>query len=347
MAADDLQTTDNSNYNTITEQQAPYIEEHSRRLLDSVGGTEDITNADGSITPGIPGLINQPYQNYEELGEAGIVDPRVAPLAAEHVQGIDLAQEGIGTYQPFLDKSAAALDGIQPAYDEQSAEAQRLMGASAEELSLQQFQNPYQQDVIDATMSEMRREEDMRLNSNSADAAAAGAFGGSRHGLVESETMRGFNETRGNELARLNQAGYDESRRAMEAYQARQFQAGQGIGALAETGANVGYNTAQGYGQVANATQQGNAQDVGTLMDIGDKTQGQLQTEYDTSYAQWQDEQDDPYQKAGFMGDIIKGTPSAANSMIGGQSPTESPIAQGIGALGSYSTIGQQFGWWD
>ncbi len=46
------------------------------------------------------------------------------------------------------------------------------------------------------------------------------------------------------------------------------------------------------------------------------------------------------------MGDVIQGTPSAANQYVSGTASQPSQIAQGIGALGQYATIGKQFGWW-
>ena len=103
----------NTNINTTTERQAPYIEEHSRRLLDTVGGTD-----------GVQGLINTPYQNYNDLGVAGEVDPRLAGFSQDQVAGFDLAREGIGAYQPFLDQSAQTLGGIDPRYQAQAGQAQ-------------------------------------------------------------------------------------------------------------------------------------------------------------------------------------------------------------------------------
>ena len=162
-----LATEANSAFTTQTNLQAPYIEEASRRLIDSVSGTE-----------GVPGLIDTPYQNYNDLGAAGEVDPRLAGFSQDQVAGFDLAREGIGAYQPYLDKSTAALDAVQPRYDTQSGIAQKLMTGSAQDIDLQRFQNPYQRDVIDTTMLEMQRQQGIASNRDSAAAAAAGAFGG-------------------------------------------------------------------------------------------------------------------------------------------------------------------------
>ena len=97
-------TNTNSQFLTTTTQQAPYIAEHSQQLLDSVGGTQPVYSSHNVMTsPGVTGLIDKDYQNYQDLGAAGEVDPRLAPFSQDQIAGFDLAQQGIGAYQPYLD----------------------------------------------------------------------------------------------------------------------------------------------------------------------------------------------------------------------------------------------------
>lgn len=70
------------------------------------------------------------------------------------------------------------------------------------------YMNPYTQNVIDTTMGTLDRQRNQMLNQVGADATAAGAFGGSRHGLVEAETNRGFADTMANTAAGLNQSNF-------------------------------------------------------------------------------------------------------------------------------------------
>ncbi len=53
--------------------------------------------------------------------------------------------------------------------------------------SMNSYINPYYDEVLNSTISRMRDERDMTLDQIGANATAAGAFGGSRHGLVESQ----------------------------------------------------------------------------------------------------------------------------------------------------------------
>jgi hypothetical protein len=51
----------------------------------------------------------------------------------------------------------------------------------------QQYMSPYQQDVINTTLSEFDRQRQMGLAGQSAQAIGAGAFGGAREGIQRSE----------------------------------------------------------------------------------------------------------------------------------------------------------------
>lgn len=62
------------------------------------------------------------------------------------------------------------------------------------------YMNPYTQNVIDATMGDIDRQRQIALTGNAGDAAAADAFGGARHGLVEAQT----NEAALREMARTS-----------------------------------------------------------------------------------------------------------------------------------------------
>jgi hypothetical protein len=304
---------------STTQLQAPYLEDANRRLLASVQGDE-----------GIPGLLNVPYENYNQLAQAGAVDPRLAPFAADQVRAFDLANQGVGAYQPYLDQAVASTD-TSGAYD--------LLRQGSQYGPLDPYQNPYQTSVIDTTMQEMVRQQEMQQDMLDARAAQAQSFGGSRHGVAEAEMEKGHDLNRAITLSQLNQQGYNAAQAAQEAHRGRQIQAGLGMG-------QVGLDTARvqsGLGQLAQTLNQG---DISTLGATGGMQQGQLQKQYDINYNQWLDEYQDPFRRAAFMSDIIKGVPSTQSSMTAGAIPQKSSLAQGIGALGQVASAGQQFGWW-
>lgn len=106
-----------------------------------------------------------------------------------------------------------------------------LFNSAAQGPNIAAFQNPYTQQVVDTTMADMNRGRMMALNQVGADATAAGAYGGSRHGIAEAETNRNFFDTMGQTVAGLRSDGFNTS--VQNAFQNQQNQsalAGQGFG---------------------------------------------------------------------------------------------------------------------
>lgn len=71
--------------------------------------------------------------------------------------------------------------------------------------------NPYQQQVVDATLRDVGSAAQMGLNQIGAQAQGAGAYGGSRQGIAEAEALKGFNQQALDQVSRLNQQGYQQS----------------------------------------------------------------------------------------------------------------------------------------
>lgn len=74
---------------------------------------------------------------------------------------------------------------------------------------IDKYMNPYEQDVVDTSMRDIERMRRMGLEQVAGDAASAGAFGGSRHGLVEAETNRAALDTMASTSAGLRQSGWE------------------------------------------------------------------------------------------------------------------------------------------
>ena len=71
--------------------------------------------------------------------------------------------------------------------------------------------NPYQQQVVDATIRDVGNAAQMGLNQIGSQAQSAGAFGGSRQAIAEAEALKGFNQQALDQVSRLNQQGYQQS----------------------------------------------------------------------------------------------------------------------------------------
>ena len=110
------------------------------------------------------------------------------------------------------------------------------------------FANPYLAQVGQATSDALHRSRDVQGNSLDAQAAKAGAFGGSGWGLLRGENNRGFADAEASALAGINANGYQSALTAAQGENANsnQFDMNalqtylQGLGLLGNWGTTTG-----------------------------------------------------------------------------------------------------------
>jgi len=152
----------------------------------------------------------------------------------------------------------AAAQGIQQAGMGASAEmGYRPMAVGApSQANLQQYTNPYESQVVDQSLGDIERSRLMAQNAGGAQASAANAFGGSRHGIAESETNRAFADQSARTASGLRQSGYQNAQQmarqaSMQNQQAglagsqQRLQAGSQLGNISNLGFGMG-QTIQG-----------------------------------------------------------------------------------------------------
>tara|TARA_R110000850_G_scaffold2001_3_gene10134 strand:- start:385 stop:1428 length:1044 start_codon:yes stop_codon:yes gene_type:complete len=129
--------------------------------------------------------------------------------------------------------------------------AQSGMGFQAGQLAgtnLNPYTNPYENQVVQQTLTDLGGDQEQQLNQMGANASAANAFGGSRHGIAEAETRRGFADQAAQAVSGLRQAGYSQAQQAAQGDIANQMAAqGMRMGAGARLGqlGNQAFNTGQ------------------------------------------------------------------------------------------------------
>jgi hypothetical protein len=137
------------------------------------------------------------------------------------------------------------------------------------------YMNPYTQNVIDTTLSDMDRARQMTINGNAAAATQSGAFGGSRLGVADAETNRNFINQAGQMAAQLRNQGFDTASGLLQNDQNRVLQ-----GALANqnadlsvAGQNAGFGQQAGLFNAQNQTQ--NSQFDATAANEADRLNAQ------------------------------------------------------------------------
>lgn len=76
---------------------------------------------------------------------------------------------------------------------------------------IRQYENPYTQDVVDATMNDVNRYRQIENVDNSARASMGGAWGGARHGVLDAETQLNSERNLAGILGGLRSQGYQQA----------------------------------------------------------------------------------------------------------------------------------------
>jgi len=118
--------------------------------------------------------------------------------------------------------------------------------------TMSQYSNPYETGVVNQNLADIERSRLLAQNNMGAQATAANAFGGSRHGIAESETNRGFADRAAAMSGQLRQQGYSNSQQMARQAQMQNQQAQlqgqqQRMGAASQLGtlSNLGFGMGQ------------------------------------------------------------------------------------------------------
>ena len=220
------------------------------------------------------------------------------PLQQEAIN-VATAQQGLGSYAPFLQTAATRAD-----------EARQFVGPQA----YQAFMSPYQQDVIDATLQEFDIQAQKGLTGIAQRAIEAGAFGGGREGVQRAEYMSASDRNRAALQAQLLQQGFGQaSQAAQQAFGQQQALATQ-------------------QQQVAALSPQLAGQQVAGLTSLGGALQSQRQAELAAQQQLAQQQLMQPLQATQALGSgitsLISGYPGAQQQTT---QPSPSPLQSALG----------------
>src|SRR6056300_41581 len=141
--------------------------------------------------------------------------PTISPVTGRTAQIGQVAAPQAATIQQLQGPTAAQIGSVQ---------APQFRGLLDADISA--YQSPYQQQVIDFALQDIQRQSDLARGQAQSRAIGAGAFGGSRSALIESEATRPFAEQAARTAASLRQSGFQQAQQAAQADLARQQQLG-------------------------------------------------------------------------------------------------------------------------
>ena len=237
-------------------------------------------------------------------------NPFVAAMDPLQMQAQTLAQQGIGSYSPFLQ---AAQTNI--------ANQAGLTGPSA----YSSFMSPYQQQVIDTSLADFdsSRVADRRAIQDAA--VGTGNFGGGREGAMLGQYDADTTAGRAGLLAQLNQAGFTQANQL-----AQQAFANQGT-------------LAQNQFGLSNFQRTGLGQDIGALGNLGALNQQQAQANLLANQQAAKVAAYEPYGRLQQYGSGLTGLAGGVASAYAEPAPVQSPLSQALstalGVGGIYSRL--------
>ena len=174
--------------------------------------------------PILEGSLTAFLSQIDKLG-GGALDPRLDPSKFTTVTDPDTGKKtqiyrGIDT--SVYDPKVAGQSQLQIDAAKAAAGLGGLTGPDA----YKPFMSPYQQEVIDATLSEFDRNQTIQNLGMRDQAIAAGAYGGGREGVMAAESAKGAAMNRAQLQAQLLNQGFQQAQQAAAA----DLQAQQGLG---------------------------------------------------------------------------------------------------------------------
>lgn len=225
-------------------------------------------------------LSNTPYQAYQ------------GPLTA----GSSGLQQ-----QAFSGLAGLALPTQMGAYTPQTFGAEQA----------QQYMNPYLQASLDPQIAEARRQAEITRIGNAGRLSQAGAFGGSRQAIMESEGQRNLGTNLANITGQGYKSAYDQAVAQFNVEQGRQKEAQQ---------------MANQYGMDVLGAQAG----------AGAVERGISSEDIAARQAQFEAERDDPFKKVQYQQSLLQGMPLATTAYSYQQPST---LSNAMGTAGGLSSL--------
>jgi len=277
-----------TNAQGLTDWAAPYITDYLGKAK-ALAGT-DYQTYKGPLTTGASDIQNKVFQGIGSLN---------------FPSQLGQSFSSTGAYQPPTygpdGKPIVAPPTIGP-------DGQPVAAAPAQPGVAAQYMNPYLESVLNPQLEELRRQSQITQNQNAGKMASAGAFGGGRQAIMDSETQRNLMQEQNKTVGQGYANAYD---KAMGQFNTEQNQAKTLADLMSSTG----------------ATQRG-IESEGTAADL----------------AEFEKQRQFPYQQLQFQRDMISGMPVSAVTNTPAQT---SDFGNFLNILGGGSKVAEALGYKD
>jgi len=266
-------------------------------------------------------IADRPYEAYTGQLTAG--------FSPEQLQAFDIIQKGVGQAAPNFEAAQKAAAGS-AAYTPQNVQAGSFLTGD-----ISSYMNPYISNVEQKAIEASGRSLEQAKNQIAANAAKAGAFGGSRQGIAEgvaaAEAARGVGEL----SAKLRAQGFDTAAALQSGDYARALQASMANQAAGLQGAATNIAGATALGNLTTAGQAARQQEAALVENVGMQKQAMAQAALDEAYAKFLEKKNYPIEGLNLLLSATSATPYG-----GTQTQTKSGIPGGNSFLTGLGAVG-------
>lgn len=278
------------------------------------------TSQNSTATQSPPDYLNSAYQQLVGQAQQIANSPlqtyqgnTVAPFSGAQTQAFDQVQAAQGAANPYINSATSAVGA-----------SQTPLWSGVQQFSpdnIQQYENPYQTDVINSTMQQIGQLNAQQQSQLQGNAASSHALGGDRAGIAAASLANQQGLAAGQTLSQLNNQNYAQAQGEFNNQQSTQLGANE---------ANAWLNSQAGslYSNLGN--QALNTQLTGSqaLLSTGNQQQAQSQAELNYPYEVFQQQQAYPYQSSQYLANLLEGIGGVAGGTTTGSSTGTSTTSQ-------------------
>lgn len=275
-------------------------------------GKQSGTNTSTVIqNPTIPDWLSTQFQNLATRAETVSNTPfnpatqkNVADFTPDQLQSFQQTRDNQGIYQPYMNAATGYAE---------------IGGSTIGGDQINQYMNPFQQNVIDATMGNIQQNNAIQQANLRGNIALQGGLGNDRGGLARAELARNQNLATNQTLANLNAQNYNQALGAAQADRGAAQQAATQFG-------NIGANMQALAGR-----------DTAALQTQGGVQQALTQQQLDTTSANAASQEQYPFATTQWFGNVLQG---GSAPFQGTQSTTSSPAPSTLSQIAGLGMLG-------
>jgi len=261
-------------------------------------------------TAALTDLSYNPYMQYQGERQA-----QFSPLQQQSFENAALMQAAPQLQDASALAGQAGLAAINTGYTYNPMTTQSFRD------NAQSYMNPYMENVVQRQQQDASRQAAIAQQAQGAQAARAGAFGGSGDYLMRAQGAANLARQKGDIMATglnnaytqgMNQFNQEQGQRQAAAQlNAQQGQFGAGLGLQ---GLQTALTSANTLGNLGNMQYQQNMGITNLQNQFGGQQQQQVQNILNNQYQDYLNFQNYPYKQLGFMSDMLRGLPLTQQS---------------------------------